>query len=80
MSAPDTRLATQKRRHRGPLLGMVVLVGLVLAFFLWFLGRSVDTDSTVDGDPAATGVAPVGDATDAPAGTSPTPEGSLPLE
>ena len=78
MSAPDTGLAKQKRRHRGPLLGMAILVGVVLVFFLWFLGRSVDDDGSTDGAPAATSDAPAGDATDAPA--APMPEGSLPRE
>jgi len=36
MSAPQTNIETQKRRHLGPLIGMVVVVLLALAalFFL----------------------------------------------
>ena len=80
MSAPDTRLAKQKRRHRGPLLGMTLLVGVALLFFLWFLGRSVDTEGTTDVGPEATTVAPADGAADAPADLAPLPDGSLPRE
>ena len=80
MSAPDTRLAKQKRRHWGPLVGMALLVGVALVFFVWFLGRSVDTESRMDSGPDATTVAPAGDTTGAPADTSPVPEGGLPGE
>ena len=70
MSAPNTVLAKQKRRHKGPLLGMTFLVGVALLFFLWFVSRSVDPEATTDTGPDATTVAPAGDATDPSAGTS----------
>ena len=78
MSAPDTVLAKQKRRQWGPLLGLTLLVGVVLVFFLWFIGRATDGDSTLDGGPAATNVAPADETTQAPAATSPAPESGLP--
>ena len=80
MSAPDTVLAKQKRRHRGPLVGMALLVAIALLFFLWFLTRAVDTEDTIDGDPAATAVEPAGSATEAPAESSPGPAGGGPLD
>ena len=68
------------RNAAGPLLGMAVTVGLALLIFLWFLGRSVDTETTIESGPDATTVGPAGDTTGAPAETSPLPEGSLPRE
>lgn len=42
MSAPDHTLERQQRRHRGPLVGMAVVVGLVIAGFVWWLGHEVE--------------------------------------
>ena len=80
MSAPNTSLAKQKRRHWGPLVGMTVLVGAALLLFLWFLGRAVDSEGTPDVGPEATTLAPTGDATEAPADIAPMPEGDSPRE
>ncbi len=38
MSAPDTNLEKQKRRHRGPLIGMALGVLFVGVIFLWMTG------------------------------------------
>lgn len=37
MSAPDTNLEKQKRRHKGPLGGMKLVLGLVALLFAAFL-------------------------------------------
>ncbi len=38
MSAPKTNIDKQNRRHRGPLVGMWIAVGLVLLLFvIWLL-------------------------------------------
>jgi len=42
MSAPDTRLSRQKWRHRGPLIGIAVVVTLVLILFFSMIGSEVD--------------------------------------
>ncbi|MBK5926449.1 hypothetical protein [Rhodobaculum claviforme] len=73
MSAPDTALAKQKRRHKGPLLGLTFLIGVVLLFVLWFVSRSADPEVTIDSAPDATTLAPAGDAPDPPAETLPQP-------
>ena len=38
MSAPQTNIEKQQRRHRGPLIGMAVVVALVAIGFVWWLG------------------------------------------
>lgn len=38
MSAPDTNIDTQKRRHRGPLTGLTLALIGVAALFLAWLG------------------------------------------
>lgn len=44
MSAPDTNLEKQKRRHKGPLGGMKLVLGLVAllfaAFVIWSFAAS----------------------------------------
>ena len=57
MSAPDTRLSRQKKRHRGPLIGIAVVVTLVLILFVWMVGREVD-EVTPAGEPPAEAEAP----------------------
>lgn len=42
MSASDHSLDKQKRRHRGPLVGMAVVVVLVVIGFVWWLGHEVE--------------------------------------
>lgn len=53
MSAPQTNIETQKRRHRGPLIGMgfAVLVG-VGAILIWLFDE-VETAGPPEGEPAA---------------------------
>lgn len=57
MSAPDINLEKQRRRHRGPLIGMVlaVLFGLGLMFF-WLTGEVSDSAQNQPADPAAAAV------------------------
>jgi hypothetical protein len=38
MSAPHTNIDKQQRRHRGPLIGMALVVTLVAIGFIWWLG------------------------------------------
>ena len=38
MSAPQTNITKQQRRHRGPLIGMIVVVIAVGIGFVWWLG------------------------------------------
>lgn len=38
MSAPQTNIETQERRHRGPLIGMIFAVIAVGIGFVWWLG------------------------------------------
>jgi NhaP-type Na+/H+ or K+/H+ antiporter len=42
MSAPNTNLEKQKRRHRGPLIGMALALVFVGALFLGYLFVLVD--------------------------------------
>lgn len=39
MSAPQTNIEKQQRRHRGPLIGMAVLVTVVLVGLVWWLAH-----------------------------------------
>lgn len=41
MTAPDTNLKKQKRRHRGPLVGMTVAVAVAVALLMWLLFRTL---------------------------------------
>ncbi|MDR7125053.1 hypothetical protein [Pseudotabrizicola sp. 4114] len=47
MSAPQTNIEKQKRRHRGPLIGMIVVVLAVGLGYLWWVGYEV-----AESDPA----------------------------
>ena len=42
MSAPDTNISKQKRRHRGPLGGFVVAGVVVSALLIVFLARVLE--------------------------------------
>lgn len=61
MSAPRTNLETEKRRHRGPLIGMAVVVIFGVGLILYWLfqesaqGNSPASDTVV---PAETGTNP----------------------
>ncbi|UXU82545.1 hypothetical protein GB880_015345 (plasmid) [Paracoccus sp. SMMA_5_TC] len=38
MSAPEPDLSKQQRRHRGPVLGILILVALTILGFVWWMG------------------------------------------
>lgn len=50
MSPPDTNLRKQKRRHKGPLIGMAVGVTVALLLLGWLFSRTLmgtpETDQT----------------------------------
>lgn len=53
MTAPDSNLKKQKRRHRGPLVGMAVAVAVAGALLLWLLFRTLSgTPETTEQPPA----------------------------
>ncbi|PZX46106.1 hypothetical protein LY56_01076 [Roseinatronobacter thiooxidans] len=52
MTAPDTNLKKQKKRHKGPLIGMAVAVTVAVVFLLWMLSNNLGTEVT-DEDQAA---------------------------
>lgn len=78
MSAPRTNIETQKRRHRGPLIGMAVVVLFALALIAyWLLDEAsearnpIGTDRQTTGqgvtiEGVETGTTPVPDAAQAP--------------
>lgn len=49
MSAPQTNIEKQKRRHRGPLVGMVLVTifGVAMLFF-WLTGEAEDGNKPGD--------------------------------
>ncbi len=54
MTAPDTNMKKQTKRHKGPLVGMAVAVGIALILLLWLLFRTAaDTPETQDAPPPA---------------------------
>ncbi|MFE3836097.1 hypothetical protein [Pseudogemmobacter sonorensis] len=57
MSPPDTNIEIQKRRHRGPLLGIGAAVILVIIGFVWWLGGEFGAQSPAE--PATPSPAPV---------------------
>ncbi|WP_431299362.1 hypothetical protein [Tabrizicola sp. BL-A-41-H6] len=65
MSAPHTNLEKQRRRHVGPLIGMMVVVVFALGLLFWLMMRTAD-----QGNPTETNEAQIdgrtGEATDAP--------------
>lgn len=46
MTAPDTNLNKQKKRHKGPLIGMAVAVTVAILFLVWMLSNNLGTDTT----------------------------------
>jgi hypothetical protein len=73
MSAPKTNIDRQVSRHRGPLLGMLAVVGFVAVLFLgWLLYEARGTDGTdLPVDPSATEGGAETAPTPAPAPTAP---------
>ena len=66
MSAPQTNIEKQKRRHRGPLIGMALAVvfGVGLIVY-WMLDEAAEGQSPLDAEPVTvpqTGTAPTGTA------------------
>lgn len=54
MSAPESGLSKQKRRHWGPLVGLAIVVAFVIGAFLGFNFATDDADLAPDGQrPAA---------------------------
>ncbi len=49
MSASENNMARQKRRHRGPLIGMALAVVAVLIAFFFFLTGEVDEGTPPEG-------------------------------
>lgn len=49
MSAPQTNIEKQKKRHRGPLIGMalVAIFGVGMIFF-WLMDEAASTDAPAD--------------------------------
>ncbi|RDW12816.1 hypothetical protein [Paracoccus thiocyanatus] len=83
MSAPRTDLDKQRRRHIGPIIGIIAVVLIALAGFLWWFDDET-SDPEMPGEvpgpvgevpeptapaPAPPADAPVGGAPTAPAGT-----------
>jgi hypothetical protein len=56
MSAPDTNIDKQKKRHAGPIIG--ITAGLVLAGILLFVFLGFQVDPAEDGAPEAEVTAP----------------------
>ncbi len=48
MSAPDTNLKKQKRRHKGPLVGMTIAVLLALALLIGLVFNVIGGDTQTD--------------------------------
>lgn len=59
MTAPNTNLENQKRQHRGPLLGIGVILVVVALLFVGYLAYNT-ADDTPAGEGAATEIAPGG--------------------
>lgn len=54
MSAPETNIERQKRRHWGPLVGIAVVLGFAAVITVWYLGvlAANGNDPTEPGVPA----------------------------
>ena len=73
MSASETNVKKQAKRHRGPLIGMIAVLIFALGLFVWWLMYEAaegtapqGADATVDGrtgDVQVEGTAPVTGAT-----------------
>ncbi|NJM83867.1 MAG: hypothetical protein HC844_16725 [Tabrizicola sp.] len=56
MSAPRTNIERQKRRHFGPLLGLIVSIGVVAVLFmgyLFYIAESAPTPETPAAGPSS---------------------------
>ena len=45
MSSPDTKIEKQKKRHVGPLIGMVVVAIIALVFLATFMLRPTEEEA-----------------------------------
>lgn len=61
MSAPDTKLEKQKRRHKPPLTGIPLAIGLAVLAFVGFLIWSAIADVDTSGAQNDTSADPVAD-------------------
>ena len=50
MSAPQTNLETQKRRHRGPLIGMIVVVAFALIGLFFLMMNTAEEGTPVESE------------------------------
>jgi hypothetical protein len=48
MSAPQTNLPKQRRRHRGPLIGLVAVVLFAVGLIFWLAMRTADQGTPVE--------------------------------
>ena len=53
MSAPDTNVDTQAKRHRGPIVGIVTVLTFAAVLFVAFLAWSADPVGEETAPPAA---------------------------
>lgn len=58
MTPPDTNLSTETRRHRGPLVGMALVVIFALVMIFYWVGWGNEQSPTNDQTGAATEQAP----------------------
>ena len=73
MSAPQTNVETQKRWHRGPIIGMVLVVLFALCLLFWQMMTVAET-----GKPAGNGVDEIDGRTGAPIPGTAEPGGKVP--
>ncbi|NEX47189.1 hypothetical protein [Pseudotabrizicola algicola] len=84
MSAPQTNIDKQQRRHRGPLIGMILVVIAVGIGFVWWLGYEAAESDPLPGPSdqidGRTGETVPGDApfTAPPEGTPPVQQSEQP--
>jgi hypothetical protein len=95
MSAPQTNLPTQERRHRGPIVGIIVVVLFALGLLFFLLVDTAEDGTPVDsgageidgrtGEPSDAPMTPPADPPTIPDGDlppvdTPTPDPDLPSE
>ncbi|MGP3696325.1 hypothetical protein [Rhodobacter sp. NSM] len=90
MSASEKDLEKQKRRHRGPLIGIAVVLVFALGYLIWWLGYEAvegnaprDADVLIDGRSGETEADPArGSVGDGPVGAdnAPAPPTTAPAD
>ncbi|MDO5705279.1 MAG: hypothetical protein Q4G49_09450 [Paracoccus sp. (in: a-proteobacteria)] len=58
MSAPHTDPERQVRRHRGPVVGMILIIILTAVAFVWWLRDETDNPEMPGTDPVGTVTTP----------------------